>query len=85
MIFICVCATLFRRHLVVSLWLSDYLISNIDGFIMLNSFIVHKFSPLLSDVHCALSFTCKLLLNRQRAFEVQDKHKNGNNQKKQNL
>ena len=60
----------------------DYLISNIDGLIMLNSFIVHKFSPLLSDVHCAISFTCKILLNRQQAFGVQDKHKNGNNKKK---
>ena len=60
----------------------DYLISNIDGFIMLNSFIVHKFSPLLSDVHCAISFTCKILLNRQQASEVQDKHKKWEQSKK---
>lgn len=34
----------------------DYLIANINSILLVNKFTVHEFSPLLSDVHCALSF-----------------------------
>ena len=34
----------------------DYLIANIHGLIIVQNFKVHEFTPLLSDVHCALSF-----------------------------
>lgn len=35
----------------------DYLIGNINGMLLVNNFRVHYYSPLLSDVHCALSFS----------------------------
>ena len=34
----------------------DYLIANIHGLIIVQNFKVHEFTPLLSDVDCALSF-----------------------------
>lgn len=34
----------------------DYLITNIDGLLLVNNFVVHEYSPLFSDVHCAISF-----------------------------
>ena len=34
----------------------DYLISTIEGILFVNNFVVHNYSPLFSDVHCAISF-----------------------------
>ena len=34
----------------------DYLICNLNGLIFVNNFQVHGYSPLFSDVHCAISF-----------------------------
>ena len=38
----------------------DYLIANINSLVRINNFIVHDFCPLLSDVHCALSFSINI-------------------------
>ena len=34
----------------------DYLITTIDGFLLINNFDVHGYSPLFSYVHCAIAF-----------------------------
>ena len=49
-----------RAQEVVSV--NDYLISNIHGLIIVQTFKVHEFTPLLSDVHCALSFDIEVRL-----------------------
>ena len=40
--------------------------------VKINNFTVHDFSPLLSDVHCAISFTIniKLLKNQNKNIQV---------------
>ena len=41
----------------------DYWIANIDSLLLANKFTVHDYSPLLSDVHCALSFAVNVYSN----------------------
>ena len=36
-----------------------YLIANIDGLLSVNNFMIHDFSPLCADVHCAIAFVIK--------------------------
>ena len=54
----------------------DYLIANINGLLKINNFIVHEYSPFLSDVHCAISFSLSIkILRKQAAKTFQVKHK----------
>ena len=50
----------------------DYLIANISSMVKINNFTVHDFSPLLSDVHCAISFNIdiKLLIKQNKNTQV---------------
>ena len=50
----------------------DYLIANINSLVRINNFIVHDFCPLLSDVHCALSFSIYIrkFKNQNKIIEV---------------
>ena len=41
----------------------DYLIAIIDGLLSVNNFMIHDFSPLCSNVHCAISFCYKSICN----------------------
>ena len=48
----------------------DYLIANIDSVILANKFTVHDCSPLLSDVHCALSFVVNVYSSYNKTEKI---------------
>ncbi|MEW8546901.1 MAG: reverse transcriptase family protein, partial [Candidatus Thiodiazotropha sp.] len=53
----------------------DYLIANIDGLLSVNNFTIHDFSPLCSDVHCAISFVIKAYIFTRQNDIILHKHK----------
>ena len=53
----------------------DYLIANIDGLLSVNNFMIHDFSPLCSDVHCAISFVIKAFVITCKNNKIVHKYK----------
>ena len=49
----------------------DYLIANISGLVKINNFTVHEFTPILSDVHCAISFSVNIKVVKKQIEDVQ--------------
>ena len=64
----------------------DYLITGINGLLIVNNFTVHEYSPLLSDVHCALSFAITVRPPRNKISDnVTIKYKKWESARKQNF
>ena len=53
----------------------DYLICNLEGLLSVNTFYVHEYSPLFSDVHCAISFNINVSQNSSHNSPLQVVHK----------
>ena len=53
----------------------DYLIANINGLLKINNFIVHEYSPILSNVHCAISFSLNIKIPKKQVKTFQVKYK----------
>ena len=49
----------------------DYLIANISGLVKINNFTVHEFTPILSDIHCAISFSVNIKMVKKPIEDVQ--------------
>ena len=60
----------------------DYLICNLDGLLFVNKFCVHEYSPLFSDVHCAISFNINVSRNISHNAPVASAHKKWEQNKK---
>ena len=53
----------------------DYLICNLEGLLFVNNFHVHDYSPLFSDVHCAISFNINVSHNTSHNSSIDFVHK----------
>ena len=60
----------------------DYLISTIEGILFVNNFVVHNYSPLFSDVHCAISFKITVCQNKTDDKAISFKQKQWEKSKK---
>lgn len=53
----------------------DYLISNLEGILQLESFTVYDYSPFLSDIHSALTFTFNMCIKNVDTAKNTKSHK----------
>lgn len=60
----------------------DYLISTINGMLIIDNFEVHGYSPFLSDIHRAISFTLKAQAMRKQKYKCLTTYKKWENSKR---